>query len=164
MMKKHTYVYSLIFKVKKHPELLLKYGFKYYESEDKDISVFAVPIILKEDNPLFIQCVRFLEKAYEDASTEERKKDFKGYKFNLELQENQQNAWRLVMTDEIRSEFSQAQLCVSINKSAKDKTVLFVNSPIQNSYYYYETVEKCAPELIHRLLKDKIIFKKRHKY
>lgn len=163
-MRKVTHVYSLIYKYKMKPELLLQHGFNYFESDDKDVSVFAIPILLKEDNPLFIQCVRFLEKAYEDASTEDRKKDFKDYEFKLELQENQQNAWRLVMTDELKKEFSQAQLCVSINKAAKDKAILFINSPIQNSYYHFETIEKCAPELVQKLVKDKVIFKKRYKY
>ena len=163
-MKKKTYVYKLTGKYRKHPELLLNYGFQYYESEEKDVSVFAQPLTLSEDNPLFIQAVRFMEHIYAEATTEERERDFKGYEFRRELQENQQNVDRLVLTDDIRKEFSSAQLCVSICKSAGDKTILFVNSPIENNYYHYETVKECAPEIIEKLLKEKVIYAKRHIY
>ena len=163
-MKKKTYVYKLTSKYRKHPELLLAYGFQYFESDDKDVNVFAHPIVLKEDNPLFIQCVRFLEHIYAEATTEERERDFQGYEFKKELQVNQQNVDRLVITDDIRKEFSTAQLCVSICKSAGDKTILFINSPIENSYYHYETVRECAPELIDKLWKDKVIYARRYLY
>lgn len=162
--KKVTYVYKLKAKYRKHPELLIDYGFQYYESDEKDVRVFALPITLTQDNPLFTQCVRFIEHIYEQATTEEREKDFAGFEFRKELQVNQQNVDRLVLTDEIIKELSAAQLCVSINEKDSDKTLLFVNSPIQNIYYHFKTVEDCAPELIKKLKEDKVIYARRYLY
>jgi len=163
-MRKKTYIYKLTSKYRKHPELLLNYGFQYYESDDKDVNIFAIPIKLKQDNPLFIQCVRFFEHVYSEATTEEREKEFQGYEFKKELQVNQQNVDRLVLTESVIEEFSAAQLCVSISKLDKDTTLLFINSPIQNSYYHFETIKECAPELIEKLLKDKVIYQKSYRY
>ena len=163
-MKKKTYIYKLTSKYRKHPELLLDYGFQYYESEDKDASIFAIPITLKTDNPLFIQCVRFLEHIYSEATTEERERDFEGYEFKKELQVNQQNVDRLVLTESVVEELSAAQLCVSISKRDEDKSLLFINSPIQNAYYHFETIRECAPELIDKMLEEKVIYKKAHRY
>ena len=163
-MKKKTYVYKLTSKYRKHPELLLNFGFQYYESDDKDVNIFAQPLKLSEDNPLFIQAVRFMEHIYAEATTEERETDLKGYEFRRELQPDQHDIDRLVLTDDLRKEFSSAQLCVSICKSAGDKTILFVNSPIENNYYHFETVKECAPELIEKLLKEKVIYARRHIY
>lgn len=164
--KKSAYVYKLVSKVRKHPELLLdkKYGFNYFEDEKQEVKIFAKPITLKEDNPLFIQCVRFFEHCYETATSEERKKDFEGYEFKLELQENQQNAWRLVLTDELKKEFSEAQLCVTVDKKIEDATYLFINSPIQNAYYHAKTLDECAGETIKLLLDNKLIYKKKRFY
>ena len=157
-------VYRLVSKYRKHPELLLNYGFNFYEDEDHETQVFAYPIKLAKDNPLFIQCVRFLEHCYEEATTEEREKDFMDYEFRLELQENQKNAWRLVLTQDLIDEFSNAQLCVTLDKASQDCTFLFINSPIQNAYYHADTVRECAPEFIKRLFKDKVIYTKKIKY
>ena len=159
-----TYVYRLIYKYRKHPELLLQYGFQFYTDEKSEEKVFAYHIALKEDNPLFIQCVRFLEHCYNQATTKERETDFKDFQFRLELQEDQSNYWRLILDDNTRAEFSAAQLCVSINSMESDSSYLFINSPMQNSYYNYKTVEECAPEFIKSLLDKRVIFKMAKRY
>ena len=164
MAKAKTYVYRLVSKYRKHPELLLDYGFNFYTDEKNEEKIFAFPVVLKEENPLFIQCVRFLEHCYGEATTEERKTDFKDFEFKKELNSKQQWVDRLVLNDKIREEFSQAQLCVSINKMEQDSSYLFINSPIQNSYYNYETIKDCAPELVEKLLKDKVIYARRYLY
>lgn len=163
-MKKKTYIYKLTSRFRKHPELLLNYGFQYFESEDKDYGVFAYPIKLTQDNPLFTQGIRFMEHIYSEATTEEREADFKNYEFRKELQPNQQNVDRLVLTESVIEEFSSAQLCVSVSKTDEDKTILFINSPIQNAYYHYKTIEESAPEIIKKLEEDKVIYKKAHRY
>ena len=162
--KKIGYVYKLTSKFRKHPELLLHYGFNYFEDDDKEIKVFACPIELSQDNPLFRQCIRFLEKCYEEATTEEREKDFKDFEFKLELQENQENAWKLVMNDDLKKEFSQAQLCVAIDKKVDGSTFLFINSPIQNAYYNRDTIRECASKIIDNLLVNKVIYARRYLY
>lgn len=162
--KKVGHVYKLISKVRKHPEILLNYGFNYYEDDDKEIKIFAYPIRLSQENPLFIQCVRFLEHCYEEATSEERAKDFKDFEFNLVLQDNQQNAWKLVLNDDIIEEFSQAQLCVATDKEVEGSTFLFINSPIQNAYYNAQTIRECAGEILDKLLKDKIVYERRYLY
>ena len=159
-----TYIYKLVSKYFKHPELLLEYGFNYYTDEEQEMEIFAYPIALSQDNPLFIQCVRFFEHCYMQATTEEREELFQGYEFKQELLPNQKNVERLVLTDEVVKEFSQAQICVTVNKREKDKGILFVNSPIQNTYYNYETVRGCAPDLIEKLLKDKVVYARRYIY
>lgn len=163
-MKKKTYIYRITSKVRRHPELLLNYGFQYFESEDKDFSVFAFPIKLSQDNPLFTQGIRFMEHIYGEATSEERTADFKDYEFTKELLPNQQLVDRLVLTESVIEEFSTAQLCVSISKTDADKSILFINSPIQNAYYHFQTVEESAPELVKKLLEDKIIYKKAYRY
>lgn len=162
--KKFGRVYKLMSKVRKHPEILLKYGFNYYEDDDNEVRVFAHPILLKEDNSLFIQCVRFLEHCYEEATSEEREKDFKDFEFKLELQENQQNAWRLVLNEDLIKEFSQAQLCVTVDKRVDGSTFLFINSPIQNAYYNAETIRECANDIVQKLVENKIIYERRYLY
>ena len=67
MAKKATYVYQLKHKYKKHPEELYNYGFNFFTDDGEEVKIFACPIILAQDNPLFIQCVRFLEHCYEQA-------------------------------------------------------------------------------------------------
>lgn len=163
-MKKKTYVYKLTSKYRKKPELLMNYGFSYFENEEQDVGVFAYPVVLKQDNPLFIQGVRFFEHIYSEATSEERAKDFEGYQFKKELQEDQHNVDRLVLTKDVIKEFSQAQICVSVRKNDTDRTLLFVNSPLQNTYYHYKTIYDCAPELIDKMLKDKVIYERRYLY
>lgn len=164
MSKQKTYVYKLTSKYRKRPELLLKYGFNFYTDEKNEEQIFAYPIILKQNNPLFIQCVRFLEHCYGEASTKERERDFKGYEFKKELLPNQKTVDRLVLKEDVIKEFEEAQLCVSINKMEADSSFLFINSPIQNAYYNYKTIEECAPDIIEKLLKDKVIYARRHIY
>lgn len=163
-MKKLTYVYQLIYKFKKKPELLLEHGFQYYADEENEIGIFAYPITLPQDNPLFVQAVRFLEHCYEQATTKEREEDFKDFEFKEELLPNQKTVQRLVLTDELIKEFSAAQVCVCVDKKVKDWGILFINSPLQDSHYNYQTIKECAPEFIEKLLKDKVIFQKRYKY
>ena len=162
--KKTTYVYQLIYKFKKHPELLLEHGFQFYSDEDNEVKIFAHPVTLKEDNPLFVQCVRFLEHCYEEATTKEREEDFSGFEFKEELQPDQKTKYSLVMTDELRKEFEAAQLCVSIDKNNEDAAILFVNSPMQDAHYNFQTLYNCDPEFIEKLLKDRVIFKRRYRY
>lgn len=162
--KKVGHVYKLISKARKHPEILFNYGFNYYEDDDQEVKVFACPIILSQENPLFIQCVRFLENCYEEATSDERKTDFKDFEFKLVLQENQQNAWKLVLNDDLIKEFSQAQLCVAIDKKVEGGTFLFINSPIQNAYYNAQTIRECAGDVLNKLLEDKIVYERRYLY
>ena len=164
MAKKKTKVYKLVSKFRKNPDLLLEHGFNYYEDEDKEVQLYAIPILLKQDNPLFTQCVKMLEGCYEEATTEEREKDFKDFKFRLELQPDQHNEWRLELTDDLIQEFSQAQICVVIKKGLQDSTLLFVNSPLKDAYYNSQTIKECAPEIIDDLIKDKVIYERRHIY
>ena len=164
MARKKTFVYKLVSKYRKHPELLLNFGFQFYTDEKNEEQIFAYPVVLAEDNPLFTQCVRFLEICYGKATTEERENDFKGFEFKKELTNDQQWVDRLIMNDDLKNEFSQAQLCVSINKREADSCYLFINSPMQNAYYNFQTIKDCAPEIIEKLLKNKVIYARRHLY
>ena len=162
--KKKAYIYKLTAKYRRHPELLLNYGFQYFADEKNEVGVFAIPLTISQDNPLFKQCVSFLEHVYMNATTEERKKDFKGLEFKKELQPDQHNVDKLVLNDELIKEFSQCQLCVSVDKNVQDQTFLFINSPLQDAHYNHETVHNCAPELIDKLIKDKVIYARRYLY
>ena len=161
-----TYIYKLKSKYKKHPEVLLHFGFNYYESEGEEdkVTAFVHPLVIKEDNPLFIQAVRFLEHIYEKASSEEREKDFKDFKFERVLLENQETVDRLVLDDNLRKQFSEVALCVSLDKNAVDSGALFIQSPLEDAHYNYQTLELCAPELIKALLEKDIIYAKRYFY
>lgn len=161
---KKTKVYKVKSKFRKNPDLLLEHGFNYYEDEDKTIKIYAISIVLNKDNPLFTQCVNFLEQCYESATTEERERDFKDFKFRLELQVDQTNKWRLVLDDDLIQEISQAQICVVFDEEAKDKTLLFINSPLKDYYYSSKLIRETAPEIINKLIKDKVIYEKRYIY
>ena len=164
MARKKTKVYKLVSKYRKNPDLLLEHGFNYYESDEKDVKLYAIPILLTQDSPLFTQCVKFMEKIYEEATSEQRKEDFKDFTFKLELQPDQHNEWRLQLTDDLIQEFSQAQICVVIEKGVEDSTLLFVNSPLKDPYYNAQTIKETAPEIIDELLKEKVIYERRHIY
>ena len=162
--KKKAYVYKLTSKYRKHPELLLEFGFQYYEDEEHEVSVFAVPLKISQDNPLFKQCVAFLEHVYAEATTEERERDFQGFEFRKELQPDQHNVDKLILNDQLIDEFSSCALCVSIDKNVQDKCFLFINSPLQDAHYNHETIRECAPELVDKLLQNKVIYARRYFY
>lgn len=156
-----TYIYKLDKRYKKRPEILLKYGFACYKSEDDGDVVFAYPVHLSENHPLFTQCKRFFEHIYETATTEEREADFKDFEFKRILRDDQTWGYELVMDEDLTKQFSECQLCCGI--FGMDKNALFINSPMQNTHYNYETVHEAAPDLIEQLLKDRIIFAKKIK-
>ena len=160
-MSEKTYIYKLDKRYKNRPEILLKYGFACYKSEEDADIVFSYPVFLKETDYLFVQCVRFLEHAYDEATSEEREADFKDFEFKKVLTEKQEWKTELVLTDELRKEFSGCQLCMGI--FGNEKNVFFINSPLQDSYYNWETVRSCAEKIIDLLLKDHIIYAKKIK-
>ena len=156
-MKKQTYIYKLKKRYQKNPEVLLNYGFQYFEDEEGKEKIFAHNLKISPDNPLFKQCILFLEHVYNGATTEERERDFCDFEFRLELQEDQSNKWKLVMNDDLAKEFAICELCVSVNRKDRDFGILFINSPLQDAHFNYKTLQECAPELINNLLNDKII-------
>ena len=163
-MKKTTFVYSLVSKYKKRPDALLKYGFNYYKSDDNEVKLFAYPIILSQTNSLFKQCVRLFEQCYEQATSEERKNDFKDYQFERKLNPDQHWEYKLVLTDDLIKEFSTAQLCIDINPRESDSYYLYINSPLKTAFYNFKQIEECARNLIKKLIDDKIIYLKKIKY
>ena len=159
-MKKAKYIYKLKSKFKKKPELLAKYGFNPYVSENEEDNevIYAVPIVLSEDSSIFKYLKRAVEKIYSKATTAERE-EFKGLEFQEILTEKQQRDYLLVMTDEIRKEMSECQLCIP--NSGLGEWCLFINAPDRIEYYNTDVLNECAKDIIDQLLKDKAIYKSR---
>lgn len=163
-MKKKTYVYKLTGKYRRHPELLYDYGFDYFEDEEQDMAVFAQFVRIGQDNKLFQQCVSILESMYDKATTAEREEFFSDFKFVEELQPDQKTVTKLVLDEGLIDEFSLCQVCVTIKKDADEPGVLFINSPLSDRYYNYQILQECAPELIEKMVKNKVIYARRHFY
>lgn len=156
------YLYKIKYKFKKKPDLLLKYGFSLYEDENSEEQLYAMPIILPENGSIFAYLKRSLEKIYTYATSEERKADFKEYKFQEILTEKQQKDYELQITDEIRADFTKAQLCCY--DSGEGSWCLFVNAPDNVQYYNALTLEESCGDIIQKLLEAKIIYKARNRF
>lgn len=155
------YLYKIKYKFKKKPDLLLSCGFSQYEDEAGEETLYAMPIVLPENGSIFNYLKRALEKIYTYATSEERKTDFKNYKFNEILTEKQQKDYELQITDEIRSDFTKAQLCCYDNGDGA--WCLFINAPDNVQYYNALTLEESCGDVIEDLVKAKVIYKARNR-
>ena len=155
------YLYKIKYKFKKKPDLLLKFGFSKYEDELGEEVLYAMPIILPENASIFAYLKRSLEKIYTYATSEERQTDFKDYEFKEILTEKQQKDYDLVITDAIRKEFTQAQLCCY--DSGDGEWCLFINAPDHVQYYNADTLDKECGDLIQKLIEANVIYKKRNR-
>lgn len=156
------YLYKVKYKFKKKPDLLLEYGFSLYEDEAGEEKVYSIPIVLPENGSIFAYLKRALEKIYTYATTEERQNDFKDYEFKEILTEKQQKDYELQITDDIRKEFTQAQLCCYDN--GEGAWCLFINAPDQVQYYNTLTLEESCGDVIDKLVKAKVIYKARNRF
>lgn len=152
-----NHIYKIKHKFKKKPELLEKYGFIPYKSDDDEEIIYAQKVVLNEETYIFKYLKRAMEKIYTYATSEERQKDFSAYTFNEILTEKQQRDYDLVITDQIRKEFSECQICFA--NSGLGAWSLFINAPDMVEYYNTEVVKESAPDLIEFLLKEKVIYK-----
>ena len=155
------YLYKIKHKFKKKPDLLLEYGFSLYEDESGEEKIYSIPIVLPENGSIFGYLKRALEKIYTYATTEERQTDFKDYEFKEILTEKQQRDYELQITDDIRKEFTQAQLCFYDN--GEGAWCLFINAPDHVQYYITLTLEESCSDVIEKLVKAKVIYKARNR-
>ncbi len=164
MKKKTAYIYKIKSKYVKRPELLLRFGFLKFEGEDEVI--FARRLKLPEDSLLAVGLVKQIEFLYERSTTPEREEwEMSGYNFTEVLEPNQSTHFSLLMTDAIKEEITEAQLCVSL--SELDKGCMFVNGPNKIAYYNVGVYEQCGEDLkvlISHLLMDGVIYRKKMKY
>ena len=154
--RKRAVIYKVKSKFKKNPDLLLKYGFSIGNIEGEEDNIFACPITIKEVSCVFKILKRALEAIYTEATTEERKKDFKNYEFKEILTEKQERGYELVLTDELRKEFTELYLCF-VDRGV-DSWILFINTNAA-VFYAAQTLYECVPELITWLLKEGVIYK-----
>lgn len=155
------YLYKIRFKFKKHPDLLLENGFSLYEDEAGEEKLYSMPIVLPESSSIFKYLKRSLEKIYTYATTEERQTDFKDYEFKEILTEKQRKDYDLQITDEIRKEFTEAQLCCY--DSGEGAWCLFINAPDHVQYYNTVTLDEDCGDVITKLIKAKVIYKARNR-
>ena len=157
-MKKSKHVYKICTKFKKHPELLTKkYGFIPYQAEGEEEIIYARGIKLSEDNSIFKYLKRCMEKIYMKATTAEREADFKDYEFKEILTPDQKRDYELVLTDSIRKEFSECQICFANN--GLGAWTMFINAPDRVEYYNTEVIDECASDIIKLLLIERVIYR-----
>lgn len=149
-----TYIYRLKSKYARNKDLLLELGFNYCKTDDDLESYYVMPIKLKKDNPITDYLTKVFEKIYSKAN-DEQKEEFKDYHFDYN--------GHLIWDEKIEQEFTECELCVSDNVDDIDKNVLFINAPDKITYYNTEIICKCIPNIINKLLEEKVIYAKRYK-
>ena len=155
------YLYKVNYNIKKNPDKLLEYGFSFYRDELGEESLYAQPIVLTENGSIFAYLKRAVEKIYTHATSEERATDFKDYEFTEILTEDQKRDYVLTVTDEIKSDFTKAQLCVY--DGGEGAWCLFINAPDHVQYYNALTLEEECKPIIDRLVEHRIIRKVRNR-
>lgn len=160
-MSEKKYLYKITYPFKKSQNKLLEYGFSFYKDELGEESLYAQPIVLPETGSIFAYLKRAVEKIYTHATTEERQADFKDYEFTEILTEDQKRDYVLTVTDDIKKEFTQAQLCVYT--SGEGAWCLFINAPDRVQYYNAKTLEEECKGVIDKLLEYKVIRKARNR-
>ena len=160
-MAKKQYLYKIQKKLQRHPDQLLSFGFSKFEDELGEETLYAMPIVLPENGSIFAYLKRSLEKIYTYATSEERKTDFSEYEFKEILTEKQQRDYELIVTEEIKNEFTKAQLCLYDN--GEGKWCLFVNAPDHVQYYNALTLEQECGDIIAKLVEAKVIYKAKNR-
>lgn len=158
-MKKTRYIYKVKSKIKKHPELLAKYGFNPYacEGEEDNEIIYARGLTLKGDCSIVKYLKRAIEKIYTKATSKEREEDFAGLEFKEILTDDQQRDYEVVMNEELYKELTECQLCIP--SSGLGEWSLFINAPDRVEYYNVAILNECAKEIVDVLLTDKVIYK-----
>lgn len=156
-----NYLYKIKYNFKRNPDKLLNYGFSKYEDELGEETLYAMPIVLPDNGSIFEYLKRSLEKIYTYATSEERLNDFTGYCFVEILTEKQQRDYKLVVTDEIKKDFTEAQLC--FYDSGEGAWCLFINAPDHVQYYNAITLEESCGDIIAKLVEEKLIYKVRNR-
>lgn len=160
-----NFIYRLKSKYAKHPELLEEYGFNKYcvmnnnddenhedNKDDEDDEIFyAKGIKLPRECRIVTYLIGAFEKVYKYAP-EEEKKDFEDYSFTKN--------GKLRLTKKVLDEFTKCQLCV-VDRGL-GKNCLFINAPDRQEYYNSKDLDECCGEIIERLIKEKVIYKKRN--
>lgn len=154
------YLYKVKYNHKKR-DSLLKYGFSKFEDDLGEETLYAQPIELTENGSIFAYLKRAIEKIYTHATTEERETDFKNYEFTEIVDENGKKDYLLTVTDDIKKEFTQAQLCVY--DSGEGAWCLFINAPDRVQYYNATTLEEECGEIIAKLVELGVIYKVRNR-
>lgn len=147
-----NFIYRLKSKYAKHPELLEEYGFNPYTNDEDDEIVYAKAIKLPRECKIVNYLIMALEKCYKYAKTEEEKKEFENYSFTKN--------GKLRTTKKVLEEFTKCQLCV-VDRGL-GKNCLFINAPDRLEYYNSADLDECCGEIIERLIKEKVIYKKRN--
>lgn len=160
-MAKKEYLYKVQKKLQKHPEMLLSSGFSKFEDESGEETLYAMPIVLPETGSIFAYLKRSLEKIYTYATTEERQNDFKNFHFQEILTEKQQKDYVLTVTEEIKQDFTKAQLCCYDN--GEGQWCLFVNAPDHVQYYNAKTLEEECGDIVAKLVEAKVIYKAKNR-
>ena len=146
------YVYKVKHKFVKKPELLARLGFNPYTDGDGDV-VIAKPLVLPFDCGIVKNTKRLFERFYKDATAEEKEKDFKDFEFNED--------GSVVVTPEIRKEWTECQICFYANGLGKNQ--LFINAPDHNQYFNAIVLDECAKHIVDELMGNKVIYKARVK-
>lgn len=162
-MKTTKYGYKVTTIIKKHPELLAKYGFEpfvYKPDDDTDSKgdiVYAKALTLKEDCSMVQYLKREIEKIYTKMTTKERLENFAGLEFKEILTDDQQRDYEVVMNEQLYEELTECQICIPL--SGLGQHSLFINGPDMVEYYNCAIINECAKDLVDLMLKDKAIRK-----
>jgi hypothetical protein len=139
------YVYKLKRKYRRNPELLARFGFLPYEDEEGKDRVMAKPLTL----PFECGIVKNTKRLFEFFRKDAEEGDFDDYEFNED--------GTVVVTDEMRKEWTECQLCVYVDGLGKGQ--LFINAPDSNQYFNTAVLDECAKEQVEELLKADIVHK-----
>lgn len=161
-----TYIYKLTHKYLKKPELITElYPFlKLYKSDDDEENVIAMFIRLPIESYIPQKTIKVMEKLYTDGTSEERKNwEDNNIKFDYVLNPDQTNSFKLILTDDITKDITQAQFCISL--SDIDRGCVFINGPDNVAYYNTNVYDEAGlGDLIKSLLEHKVIYRKKVKY
>lgn len=146
-----SYVYQIEHKFKRNMDVLRKYGFEKYVDEDGEEIIYAKRIVLPIESSIVTHLKTVFERIYKSAN-EEEKKEFEDYSFTKN--------GKLKLTKNVKKEFSECQLCVSVNSDV-GKYTLFINAPDKIEYYSVDVLDECVKDIIEQLKQEKIIYKKK---
>lgn len=142
------YVYKVKHKFVKKTFLLDEYGFYPFLDEYGEM-IIAKRIILPFECGIVKNTKKLFENFYKEANEKEKLEDFKDYQFNED--------GTVVVTDEMKKEWTECQLCFYMNGVGKNQ--LFINAPDYNQYFNQIVLDECIKDEIQLLLKNGIIYK-----
>lgn len=153
------FVYKIVHKYVKHPNLLEQFGFHPYEEDktENDIRevVIARPVKISKDSSIFKIAINLIEYCYKQASEEEKaSEDFSEYKFDADghliIEE---------LSEKTLDSLKSCQLC--FYTSGTGAYQLFINGPDNSQYFNSKVLDEAVGAVIVALLANGIIYRKK---